>query len=160
MLVLSLTHHIDKRTDKKHQPHLCVCVCVCACVCVCVRVCVCVSTYCHIFVLKLNIENIEINPGPSYSRVYGLKRQSKAHFIKEIFDLGKMQVCNVLAMHILLFCNNKVSIEINYNSLGINQTLAVDELPLVVNIEGYNIYTVFFYDIMGITITFLNILRI
>ena len=30
------------------------------------------------------------------------KRQSKVHFVKEILDLGKLQVCNVLAMHILL----------------------------------------------------------
>ena len=94
-----------------------------------------------------------------------LKRQSKAHFIKKILDL----VCNVLATHILLFCNNKVSTEINYmldkgemllKSMGIDQALAFDELPLVVNIEGYNIQTGFFYDIMGITITFLNILGI
>ena len=82
-----------------------------------------------------------------------LKRQSKAHFIKKILDLGKLQLCNVLAMHILLFCNNKVSTEINYmldkgemlfKSMGIDQTLAFDELPLVVNIEGYNIHAGFF----------------
>ena len=56
-------------------------------------------------------------------------------------------------MHILLFCNNKVSTEINYmldkvemlfKSMGIDQTSAFDELPLVVNIEGYNIHTGFF----------------
>ena len=48
MLVLSLTHHIDKRTDKKHQPHLCVCVSLCVCVCVCVCVCMCVYLLPHI----------------------------------------------------------------------------------------------------------------
>ena len=39
-----------------------------------------------------------------------------------------------------------------FKSLGINQPLAVGELPHVVNIEGYNIHTRFFVqhsDILG-----------
>ena len=34
--------------------------------------------------------------------------------------------------------------EMLFKSMGIDQTLAFDELPLVVNIEGYNIQTGFF----------------
>lgn len=50
-----------------------------------------------------------------------------------------------------------------FKSLGINQPLVVDKLPHAVNIEGYIIHTVFFFDkeiYFGITITFLNILGI
>ena len=35
-------------------------------------------------------------------------------------------------------------VEMLFKSMGIDQTSAFDELPLVVNIEGYNIHTGFF----------------
>ena len=60
--------------------YVCVCVCVCACVCVCVCVCVLIATY---FLLKLNIEDIEINPGPSYFRAYGIKKAVQGTFHQE-----------------------------------------------------------------------------
>ena len=62
--------------------------------------------------------------------------------------------------------------EINYvldkgdrlsKSMGINQRLAVDELPHLINIEGYHIDTDFFYNIviyLGIRTIFLKILVI
>ena len=49
-----------------------------------------------------------------------------------------------------------------FKSLGINQPLAVDELPHVANIEGY-IHTDFFFNTviyLGIMINFFNILGI
>ena len=47
--------------------------------------------------------------------------------------------------------------------MGINQRLAVDELPHLINIEGYHIDTDFFYNIviyLGIRTIFLKILVI
>ena len=54
-----------------------------------------IATY---FILNLIIESTESNPGPPYAGAHGIKRQSKAHFIKDIFDLGKLQVYNALTM--------------------------------------------------------------
>ena len=115
-----------------------------------------IATY---FLLNLIIEGIESNPGPSYSGAYGIKKAVQGTFHQgntRLRETAGIQCTSDAYFAIIFTAIKKVSLwkatEINYvldkgdmlfKSLGINQPLAVDELPHVANIEGY-IHTDFF----------------
>ena len=113
-----------------------------------------IATY---FLLKLIIEGIKSNPGPSYGGAYGIKKAVQGTFHQEntrFWETVGIQCISNACFAIIFSAIKKVALwkatEINYildkgdmlfKSLGINQPLAVDELPHVNNIEGYNIHT-------------------
>ena len=118
--------------------------------------------------------NVSFKPESSYQEkaVQGTFHQENTRF----GETAGIKCTSNAYFAIIFSAMKKVSLwktnEINYildkgdmllKSLGINQPLAFDELPHVVNIEGYNIHTDFFYDkviYLSIPITFLNILGI
>ena len=87
MSVLSLSHHTGKRTSyQKHQS---------------LFLCLYLYTY---FLLKLIIEVIESNPGPSYNGKYGIKKAV------QILNLRKLQIYSVLTIHILVYSGKQLKL--------------------------------------------------
>ena len=124
-----------------------------------------IATY---FLLKLIIEGIESNPRPSHGGAYEIKKAVQSTFHQGNTQFGETAgiQCSSNAYFAIIFSAiKKVSLwkatETNYvlnkgdmlfKKLAINQPLAVDELPHVVNIERYNIHIDFFLqhsDIFG-----------
>ena len=116
-----------------------------------------IATY---FLLKLIIESIESNPGGYYGEICGIKKTVQGTFHQEYTRFGETAriKCTSNAYFAIIFSAIKKvslwkSIDVHYiidkgdmffKSLDINQPLAVDELPYVVDIEGYNTHTYFF----------------
>ena len=108
-----------------------------------------IATY---FLLKLIIEGIESNPGPSCGGAYGIKKGLQGTFHQGNTRFGETASihCTSNADFAIMFSAIKKdslwkAIEVNYildkghiifKSLRINQPLVVVELPHVVNIEG------------------------
>ena len=112
-----------------------------------------IATY---FLLKLIIEDIESNPGPSYVGAYGIKNAVQGTFHQGNTRFGETAdiQCTSNAYFAIIFSAIKIwkATEINYvlnkadmpfKSLRINKILFIDELPHVANIEGYTIHTDF-----------------
>ena len=115
----------------------------------------------------------------SYGGTYGIKKAVQGIFHQgnnRFGEIAGIQCTSNAYFAIIFSVIKKVSLwkatEINYvldkgdmlfKSLGINQQLAINELPHVVNIEGYNIHNDSFYNTviyLGVMITFFNILGI